>query len=74
MGILFFAVIHFGICTCTPMIFKGNPGQVKQAAIGYVCKDLLVYEIENIIITKSFNPKYLFSKVIIKLTNDEKRF
>ena len=42
----FFPVIHFGICTCTPMIFEGNPGQGKQAAIEYVCKDLLVYEIE----------------------------
>ena len=56
------------------MIFEGNPGQGKQAAIEHVCKDLLVYEIENNIITKSFNPKYLFSKVIIKLAKDEKRF
>ena len=49
-------------------------GQGKQASIEYVCKDLLVYEIENIIITKSFSRKYLFGKVIIKLTNDEKKF
>ena len=52
------------------MIYEGNPGQGKQAAIEYICKDLLVY----IIITKSFNLKYSFSKVIIKLTKDEKKF
>ena len=29
-------------CTnaCTPMIFEGDPGQGKQNATEYVCKDL----------------------------------
>ena len=72
-GILFlFCVIHFGICTCTSMIFEGNPRQGKKAEIEYSCQDLLDYEIENIIITKSFNLKDLFSKTIIKSTNNEK--
>ena len=26
--------------TCTPMIFEGDPGQGKQTATEYVCKDL----------------------------------
>ena len=67
-------LIHFGICTCTPLIFEGNPGQGKQAAIEYVCKDLLDYEVENIIITKSFNLKDLFSKTIIEPKKNDKNF
>ena len=58
-------LIHFGICTSTPLILEGNPGQGKQTAINYVCS-LLNYEIENIIITKSFSVKDLFKKTIIE--------
>ena len=47
-------LIHFGICTGTPLIFEGYSGQGKQTAINYIC-NLLNYDIENIILTKNYS-------------------
>ena len=58
-------LIHFGICTSTSLILEGNPGQGKRTAINYVCK-ILNFDVENIIITKSFSVKDLFKKTIIE--------
>jgi len=58
-------LIHFYICTSTSLILEGNPGQGKRTAINYVCK-ILNFDVENIIITKSFSVKDLFKKTIIE--------
>ena len=62
-------LIHFGICTFTPLILECSPGQGKQTSINYVC-DLLNYEIENIVITNTFTVKDLFKKTMIKSSNE----
>ena len=58
-------ILHFGICTGTPLIFEGYSGQGKQTAINYIC-NLLNYDIENIIITKNLTYKDLYKKIIIE--------
>ena len=62
-------LIHFGICTSTPLIFEGFPGQGKKKAINYVSK-LMGYEVENIVITSNFTSKDLFKKTIIQNFNN----
>ena len=62
-------LIHFGICTSTPLIFEGFPGQGKKKAINYVSK-LIGYEVENIVITSNFTSKDLFKKTIIQNFNN----
>ena len=62
-------IIHFGICTFTPLIFECSPGQGKQTSINYVC-ELLNYEVENIVITNNFTVKNLFKKTEIESTDD----
>ena len=63
-------LIHFGICTFTPLILECSPGQGKQTSINYVC-ELLNYEIENIVITNTFTVKDLFKKTMIKPTDKD---
>ena len=63
-------LIHFGICTFTPLIFECSSGQGKQSSINYVC-DLLNYEIENIVITNTFTVNDLFKKTKIDSTNED---
>ena len=62
-------LIHFGICTFTPLIFECSPGQGKQTSINYIC-ELLNYEVENIVITNNFTVKDLFKKTEIKSSDD----
>ena len=61
-------LIHFIICLQIPLILEGTHGQGKQTAINYV-SNLLNYNVENIIITKSFSVKDLFKKTVINNTN-----
>ena len=56
-------LIHFGICTGTPILLEGYPGQGKQKVINYI-SDLLNYEVENIIITSNFTVDDLFKKTV----------
>ena len=66
-------LLHFGICTGTPIIFDGSPGQGKRKIINYIC-NLLNYDIENIIITKNFSVDDLFKKTILESKEDGKFF
>ena len=49
----FLDIIHLAICTNTPLVLEGYPGEGKKKAINYV-KSLLNYKIRNIFITKYF--------------------
>lgn len=62
-------LIHFGICTGTPIILEGFPGQGKQKVITYI-SNLLEYDIENIVITNNFTVKDLFKKTILESKED----
>ena len=62
-------LIHFGICTGTPIILEGTPGQGKQKVINYV-GNLLDFDIENIIITDNFSVSELFQNRIIESNNN----
>ena len=61
-------LIHFSICTSTPIILEGKTGEGKQEAINYVCQ-LLNYEVKNIQITKLFTVNDLFNKLKINTNN-----
>ena len=63
-------LIHFGICTGTPIILEGSPGQGKQKVINYIC-DLLDFDIENIIITDNFSVDELFKNRVIQSNEDK---
>ena len=65
-------LLHFGICTGTPIIFEGSPGQGKQKAINYI-SELLDYDVENIIITSDFSVNDLFKKNVL-VSNDDGTF
>ena len=58
-------LLHFGICTGTPIILEGFPGQGKQKAINYI-SDLLNYDIENIVITNDFSKEDLYKKKVLE--------
>ena len=58
-------LLHFGICTGTPIILEGFPGQGKQKAINYI-SDLLNYDVENIVITSGFSLDDLFKKTVLE--------
>ena len=63
-------LIHFGICINKPLILEGSSGQGKQTAINYISK-ILNYQVENIIITKSFSVNDLFKKTVIDTKKNE---
>ena len=65
-------LLHFGICTGTPIILEGSPGQGKQKVINYI-SDLLDFDVENIIITDDFTVDELFKNRVIQ-SNDNKSF
>ena len=62
-------LLHFGICTGTPIIFEGIPGQGKQKVINYI-SDLLNYDVENIVITNNFSVNDLSKKTVLE-SNDK---
>ena len=62
-------LLHFGICTGTPLILEGFPGQGKQKVINYI-SNLLNYDVENIIITNNFSVNDLFKKTVLESKDD----
>ena len=62
-------LLHFGICTGTPLILEGFPGQGKQKVINYI-SNLINYDVENIIITNNFSVDDLFKKTVLESKDD----
>ena len=58
-------LLHFVICTGTPLILEGSPGLGKQKVINYI-SDLLDYDVENIVITNDFSVNDLFKNIVLK--------
>ena len=62
-------LLHFGICTRTPIILEGLPGQGKRKVIYYI-SEKLNYDVENIVITNNFSVDDLYKKTSLESNDD----
>ena len=62
-------LLHFGICTGTPIILEGLPGQGKRKVVNYI-SEKLNYDVENIVITNNFSVDNLYKKTSLESNDD----